>query len=477
MENKGFQPDDMERLLRETFLNQPELHTEDISDMMAEHAYSTDWQLTPPAHKATTFTGKFSGFPPIILNPIIICVVLVIGIGTAAYFGIFSKKETSVSPDTQPETKNITINTESDIFSENTSISEEITVPDIVNQTTHIKKTEPIQKIDTTSRSVFNNKNGFGLKDTAIAATPQPIKPVYPRPYKPKPRPGRFVMIPHISDTEAKRNEERKAEMVKQIQENSKKHWSFIPSGTVTENGNTYSIQAFYMQIHEVSNLQYRTFLFDLVLNERYKEYEVAEVHDNPEQKASKNNIFPLANKYFWTNEFDNYPVVNITYEGAYMYCLWLTELVNEHNVKENRPFINDIRLPLEKEWMYAAKAGNDSAMYAWQGEVPKNRQGNFLANYNSPREPWNYDGHDITAPVSSSSFAPNPWALMHICGNVSELTRLSPDSLIHIKGGAWNQGIENLEIQKHIEIHANDLPLNHVGFRPVFTYLRTKNK
>lgn len=101
-------------------------------------------------------------------------------------------------------------------------------------------------------------------------------------------------------------------------------------------------------------------------------------------------------------NEQSNYPVVNVTWEDANAYADWLS--------KESGA---QYRLPSEREWEYAARAGT-LTIYPWGDELGSNR-----ANCNGCGSQW--DGQQV-APVGS--FAGNAFGLYDMIGNVLEWTR-----------------------------------------------------
>lgn len=101
-------------------------------------------------------------------------------------------------------------------------------------------------------------------------------------------------------------------------------------------------------------------------------------------------------------NEQSNYPVVNVSWEDATAYADWLSRETGAH-----------YRLPSEREWEYAARAGTLTT-YPWGDELGTNR-----ANCSGCGSPW--DGQQV-APVGS--FAPNAFGLHDMIGNVLEWTR-----------------------------------------------------
>ncbi len=97
----------------------------------------------------------------------------------------------------------------------------------------------------------------------------------------------------------------------------------------------------------------------------------------------------------------DKRPVINVTWYDATDYTKWLTSQTG-----------HQYRLPSEREWEYAAKAGSET-FYWWGYEVGKNK-----ANCGICGSIW--DGKK-TAPVGS--FQPNAFQLYDTIGNVMEWT------------------------------------------------------
>jgi formylglycine-generating enzyme required for sulfatase activity len=110
----------------------------------------------------------------------------------------------------------------------------------------------------------------------------------------------------------------------------------------------------------------------------------------------------------------DNLPVESVSWYDAIDYCNALSQREgltpaytrSGDNVSWNR-FANGYRLPTEAEWEYACRAGTTTPYYT----------GNSIslsqANY------WNDSGSNGPKPVGS--YAPNPWGLYDMAGNVWE--------------------------------------------------------
>ncbi|MDE0693937.1 MAG: SUMF1/EgtB/PvdO family nonheme iron enzyme [Gammaproteobacteria bacterium] len=115
-------------------------------------------------------------------------------------------------------------------------------------------------------------------------------------------------------------------------------------------------------------------------------------------------------------------PAIRLNLAHAQSYVSWLSQQTGE-----------DYRLPSESEWEYAARAGTET-QYDWGNAIGVNR-----ANCKGCGSQW--DGVQ-TAPVGS--FAPNPWGLFDMHGNVWEWTE-DCDNANYVgapsDGSAWTTG------------------------------------
>ena len=191
-------------------------------------------------------------------------------------------------------------------------------------------------------------------------------------------------VYPVLTEKEIKDNHKRKREMVENLAKLSKKMYLPIPMGTFDYNGQKVSVDGFYMETTEVSNLEYLTFVFDLLIQNRKEDFLKAK----PDQKQwvkvfeGTYDFTNLKDAYFSDKTYKDYPVVNISREGAEMYCRWLTNATNEYLASKNKPLMNDLRIPTNHEWTYAARSGTNTADFPWLTNVPQNKLGCFLANF-----------------------------------------------------------------------------------------------
>jgi formylglycine-generating enzyme required for sulfatase activity len=249
------------------------------------------------------------------------------------------------------------------------------------------------------------------------------------------------------------------------------KYQSFIPMGSYTKNGKTTSVNAFYMSPTEVTNLEYRTFMFDLLQQGRKEDY--LKVKPDPSQwlKMYPKYNAPMEKMYFAHPAYNLYPVNNIPRVGAQIYCLWLTEIVNAYLNEKKKAEIAVIRIPLDTEWEHAATGHNENYKYPWGGPYTRNSKGCYLANFNPDGEQPNDDGAMHTAAVSS--YSPNDYGLYCMSGNVAEMVVNSADSTIGTKGGGFLSSSEEMVIDAPIQNIGVDSAQMDIGFRVVCTYLK----
>jgi len=142
----------------------------------------------------------------------------------------------------------------------------------------------------------------------------------------------------------------------------------------------TVTLDAFYMDTHEVTVGQFREFV-----NQSGYQWE-----------GEWTTIWDSVAKY---SPGDDYPIVYVDWNNAMAYAEWAGK-----------------RLPTEAEWEYAARGGVAGKRYPWGNEITHDD-----ANYSGTggKDVWEGGSNGGTAPVGS--FAANGYGLYDMAGNVWE--------------------------------------------------------
>lgn len=256
---------------------------------------------------------------------------------------------------------------------------------------------------------------------------------------------------------------------------------NYVPSGNAVVNGDTVSVQGFYMSETEMTNLDYLEFLYHLKKTGDMEKYEIAKIDTTKWNTAFNNaHMEPMTSHYHDHPAYRDYPVVNISREGAELYCQWLTEVYDSISGGE---LSLKFRIPTRAEYIRAARGDDHQAQYAWKGTFLRNAEGNYLANFVQygdrsisrnketgqleviPTYPDAYyaDGTFIIA--KANSYWPNEFGIYNMNGNVSEMVS---DGDIAV-GGDWRCPGHDVRIESYKDFNE---PHPTVGFRVVATYL-----
>ena len=263
---------------------------------------------------------------------------------------------------------------------------------------------------------------------------------------------------------------------------------NYVPSGSAVIDGDTTSVQAFYMSTTEVTNYQYKEFLIDLEKNGELEKLAIAQIDSSLWISALSWELNGMKDYYNSHPAYQNYPVVNVSKEGAKLYCEWLSEKYAAMSDGELKLIF---RIPTRAEWMRAARGNNHSNIYAWEGPYLRNSDGVIVANHlnigmqNLTRnletgqieivDPSNRiygkitdGGADVTAPAQS--YWPNEFGFYNMNGNVAEMISDSDQAV----GGDWNSpgfDIRNESVKEFKEAHPT------VGFRVVASHLASTER
>lgn len=171
---------------------------------------------------------------------------------------------------------------------------------------------------------------------------------------------------------------------------------------------------------------------------------------------------------------FNNFPVVNITYEGADAFCKWLTSLYNSNPKRKYDQVV--FRLPSKLEWKLAASGGDEQAIYPWKTPFLQDEQGRYHCNFNkineselkisiedksnislaeSPRKA------SISFLASIDSFNPSENRIYNMSGNAAEMVLERGET----QGGSWGSSGYFVRIDAEDEFKGFESS-KYVGFR-----------
>ncbi len=240
--------------------------------------------------------------------------------------------------------------------------------------------------------------------------------------------------------------------------------------------------ETFYVNKFETTNAEYRKFLS---WAENDNQQEIIKTSSVRSQGWESLDLSEKNTEYYSSHQaFDNYPVVNITYDGAINFCQWLTD---QYNTSKKRKFNKvKFRLPTSEEWMDIAKGGRErDIIYPWGGPYTKNSKGKYVANFraivqsevkmdiNKPNSSFielqkldqSKKGRKLTQAVNSHLHG--PLGLYNLSGNAAEMLAERGST----KGGSFGSSGYYIRIDAEDEFKGFDYS-PYVGFRYVMEVL-----
>lgn len=171
------------------------------------------------------------------------------------------------------------------------------------------------------------------------------------------------------------------------------------------------TLDNYYLACTEVTNADFVQFLNEKG-NQRQGGSEWYDISSPYSKIVDGNSSFKV-----W-NEFDNHPVLRVSWYGAIQYCNWMSERHGLRPVyiisgsKITAIWINNgYRLPTEAEWEYAARSGGKNQK--WAGTSQENQLGKYAKIHVN-------DNYFIeTTPIGS--FQENELGLFDLVGNAWE--------------------------------------------------------
>jgi hypothetical protein len=335
-EKENMDPEKLNELLKQSFLNNQDKMPDDCSDFV----FSRDYNVKIDPLKEQNFLKKISGAGTSGSNFLYVLLSFagVLIIGAVIYFSFFHNSDKPAISDDEPAVKDTILSPEKDVLQtgnlKGLTNYEEISL----EEKKHLNELNPlmnkelqfiIQSIDTVSPASQKQivSENYGIKDK-IALNEKMI--------------GHFKMI--------------KKMMIEKLISRDKKLYAAVYPGSVSYLSEDRDVDAFYLRTCLITNLEYKTFLVDLLIQGKNEEYEKAKVNS----EIWKNYNMPhLAENYFTGSEYNDFPVVNISYEGAIMFCNWLEEesmIYAEKTGQKLKSF--NVRLPYDLEWIHIIMYG-----------------------------------------------------------------------------------------------------------------------
>jgi len=252
--------------------------------------------------------------------------------------------------------------------------------------------------------------------------------------------------------------------------------YKFIPSGNVIMQGDTVSLQAFYIYEKEITNMDYREFLSDLKNNGQIDKLKIAQIDSLKWNMGMGENAAYV--KYYHVHPaYNEYPVINVSHEAAQLYCQWLGKKYDKkYGVKGKFLF----RLMEKAEYIRACR-GDSEATYAWGSGSLNNAKGQPMCNFtrlSAEHIHRNYEkktyeirvdkmassmisGVDVLAP--SKSYWPNSFKVYNLNGNAAEMIAQKGIAM----GGSWQDPGYDVRVESERNYEGPN-PLT--GFRVVIT-------
>ncbi len=185
---------------------------------------------------------------------------------------------------------------------------------------------------------------------------------------------------------------------------------AFIPSGQFYLGRNYTQVHqtAFWIDKYEVSNHQFEIFVQETNYETTAEQggFSWTWVDGSWQWLAGASWRFPQGLNAQNIEGKGDYPVVHVSWLDAVAFCEW-----------------KDKRLPTEREWVKAARGGNDARVYPWGDEFnPQNVNGCDISCFEESNQYDEFnDGYMLSAPVNSFPNGASPYGVFNMAGNVWE--------------------------------------------------------
>lgn len=162
--------------------------------------------------------------------------------------------------------------------------------------------------------------------------------------------------VPVLTEKDRLKYKVIKHQMIASLVKLNKNLYTKIPAYKTVHAGESVILDGFAIRNVGITNLEYKAFLADLLAHNRNEDYLTCEVHT---ENWTKHGCYKLANDYFQEKTYNDFPVVNISFEAAKLFCKWLEEETGDY-IRQNNLKLKAlrIRLPYDEEWVFSAREG-----------------------------------------------------------------------------------------------------------------------
>lgn len=328
--------DELEKLLRDYSL-------ENTDDKLAEAIMLQNYETPVNKAKEEAMLKKLDkslngggGFKPFIYAGIIVLMVIALAIYFAATKSDGTKRAV-VESEHHPSMQTLMPATEDSLPIERV---EKLNLTELARQTDTFGKTERLYTAVLPADSILQQTEIKPAEKKTVLAT----------------------LLPVLPEKDKIRYAQIKKQMLEKLYKADKDLYTHAYANMTEYMGENIEVNAFTIRNVTITNLEYKTFLADLIMQGKAQEYYASEVLT---LKWKTEGCEDLATQYFQDDKYNDFPVVNITREGATNFCKWiegeLREYISDNKLK-GKDF--EIRLPQDKEWIMAVRDGYAKISY-----------------------------------------------------------------------------------------------------------------
>lgn len=247
---------------------------------------------------------------------------------------------------------------------------------------------------------------------------------------------------------------------------------ALIKSQRIISKDENFTMGAFYMSQHEITNSQFVYFL-----NTAKDSVEIDKIIDYQKSKIYLDTVFKVK------KEFENYPVNFVSYFGANTYCEWLTEYSNNFYIQKGKDKNFRFRLPSYSEWYVSTTLPKDSVQnhefvgkgnpfeIAWFKENSENNL-HEVGQKKAYQKIYDLNGNISEWCAYYLNLSPSPISHYDFMGGYGEFPKIDSSS---IAGGSFNDTKEKLN--PHLKKNMLKTTMSeNIGFRVVQTYFIKKS-